>query len=471
MRFNTRTKLLIGLILVVITWIIISPFFASESNPASNFKGNSESFSFIGQNSQVQFNAKQIFTHAQGIEFYSVNNITVENSNGETRLINYTTDIHFLFHEGAYQPLSNVEVDMVFDNLTLKKGFQHRINLSGKLAVYPHSLKSNGGEVVIDTRKWALSHVIIGDEEITNYKQISFELNKNNLFGNGNTSMVSFYPEETDLIATGVSDLKIRSQLSKIELSQSDGILRLGDHTFDIKGSDILDTEILPAYQNSSFLSVEDTKMSFNGLTNSTILNNKDISLSDIPFWFEWQPEKINAYSSAINAIVAVLLVILTAFNVRSTNKLVSMEAEKKKHEMQKFLNILLAEFEENKILLSDLKKSVASIIKDRANLYKFEFLGFKEDGFNSFRNQGGFEYISTELYTKIVEYYSSLYRISKKFDMSSEKKTGLLLLIIRDEEPMKDIEALESYNDAIRKELASEILKLKNIRNNGFVG
>ncbi len=321
--FNNRKMFSITiLIIVILTGIALYPFFISEPNPATNFKGSSESFNFIGQYSYIQFKAKEIILLTRGTKFFSVNNITIESSNGEIKLINYSYEIYVSANEGVYQQISNAEVDMIFENLTLTRGVDYysrinpynSINLSGKLGFYPHSLKSNGGDVII-RQNWGANYVLIGNENITDFKQISFEMQSN--IPSNNMSWVDFYPELTELRANDVSDLKIRSQLSKIALSQSEGVLGLGDHTFYIKSSDIFNAEILPEYQTSSFLSIDGIKMSFNGLTKSNILNNKNLIQSDLEYWLSNQPEKINAYA-------VVILVILTLWYAFSTHSLLN---------------------------------------------------------------------------------------------------------------------------------------------------
>lgn len=42
-------------------------------------------------------------------------------------------------------------------------------------------------------------------------------------------------------------------------------------------------------------------------------------------------------------------------------------------------------------------------------------FLGFREDGWNAFRNQGGFQYIEESLYEEIAKYYVSQYKMQKE--------------------------------------------------------
>lgn len=218
-----------------------------------------------------------------------------------------------------------------------------------------------------------------------------------------------------------------------------------------------------PNYQEQSFLTVDDTKIIFTGVPNLAELNNENLIMNDFYYWLKIQPEKINAYSSAINAAVAVVLLILTFLNVRSAQRLVSMEADKKKHEKQKFLNILLAEFETNSGLLEDLRKSVDDIIKYPSKLItEFAFLGFKDDGFNTFRNQGGFQYVDLELYNKIINHYNLLYRIIKKLDMDylNDKQRRSLVNFYITKEITIEIGSIKTLNNELKSELRKEIQK-----------
>lgn len=433
---NTNNLIIAIIVLVIIASLFLYYSSVPISNQFSSYNGNVDFINFTGQNSNMQFKAKGIYFITNETVFYSIKNITVESSSGELRLINYTSSLQVQYNEEVYQQLKNVDIGIYFVNLTMVKWLDYgRINLYGHMNMQsPNHLKSNG-EVFIP--RIGINYVFIGDEKFTDFRLISFEMD--------NTSSVNFFSEIIKMEAYTVSDLKITGQLSKITLYQGDGVFGLNNHLFNIRRTDVLDIEVLPNYIGQSLLTIDGTKIIFSGTANSAKSNNEDLIMSDFHYWFKIQPEKINAYSSAISAVVAVVLVFLTFFNVRSTQKLVSLEAEKKKHEKQKFLNILLAELETNSILIEDAKKSFDRLNREEA----FGFLGFKEDGFNTFRNQGGFQYITSELYTKIAGYYNSLNRISNKITPE--------FIDLTNEEFNSEITLIENLNNELKSEIETE--------------
>lgn len=461
MKYKPLSMSIIKITAVILLVIIAIIFLYNSSIPTSkqsSFKGNAEFFNFTAINSNMQFKAKGIYFLTNDTMFYSLKNITIESNDGKTRLINYSNSLQVQYNEKFFQPLQNVDVGILFKNLTLAKELDYnRINLFGYMNINaPNKLKSTGGEVFI--LKDSVNYVFIGDEKFTDFRRISFEMD--------NTSSVQFFSETIKLEAFSASDLKITSQLSKIILYQGEGVFGLNNHIFDVRSSDVLNVEILAGYKESSLLRIDDTKILFTGVTNSAELNNENLIMDDFDYWLKIQPEKINAYSSAINAVVAVVLVVLTFFNVRSTQRLVLMEAEKKKHEKQRFLNILLSELEINNQLLGDLKKSVDTISKDPSKLIEFVFFGFKEDGFNTFRNRGGFEYVDSRLYNKIVDYYTSLYRLDAKNKLKLSIETnqlGRILYHATQGTLIKDIESIIEFNNNLKNELKSEIQRIEN--------
>lgn len=413
-KYIKYKHLSIGIIIIIVVLFLVIMavnFLNTLSIPTSKqsmFKGDAEFFNFTGQNSGVQFKAQGIYFIANETMFYSLKNITVESNDGKMRLINYSNSLQIQYNDESIQYLPNVDLDIYFKNLTLAKELGYiSINLYG-INTY-NKIESTGGKVYL--QKDSVNYVFIGNEKLTEFRSISFEMD--------NTSSVLFLSDIIKLRAYRTSDLKIMGQLSKIFLYQGEGEFGLNNHIFDVTSTDIFNVEMSPNYQEQSFLTVDDTKIIFTGVPNLAELNNENLIMNDFYYWLKIQPEKINAYSSAINAAVAVFLLILTILNVLSAQRLVSMEAEKKKHEKEKFLNILLAEFVTNSGLLEDLRKSIDDIIKYPSKLItEFAFLGFKDDGFNTFRNQGGFQYVSLELYNKIINHYNLLYRIIKKLDV-----------------------------------------------------
>lgn len=400
------------------------------------------------------FKAKKIHFTTNDTVFFNVNNISIESKNGELKQINRSHYVQFQTNTNIYRPISINDIDMtlLFFNSPMSLNYNlNRIDISGYM--YPHNFKPNGGEVTIQNS--GVDNVFVGGEKITDFKRIFFEMD--------NTSSIMLSLNNIELNAFGVSDLIIDGEkLSTINISQGEGILRLDNHLFDIKNADGIDIEV--SHTAKSYFRVDGVNIIFRGFTNSAKLNNEKIIMGDLEYWLKIQPEKINAYSSLINLALMLLLVGTTLWYAHSTKKLVSIETDKKKHEKQRFLNILLAELETNSLLLEDLKKSVDMISEDHSKLHEFVFIGFKEDGFNTFRNRGGFEYIDLGLYNKIVDYYTSLYRLDakNKLKLSIESNEfGRILHNVMHGTLIGEIETIIESNNNLKNELESEIQRI----------
>ena len=434
-------------------------FFIPNSIQDSRFSGNAESFNIVnivdqnnivGQMSEIYFQANQIILSMNNpdIIFRSTKNITIENYKGEKKLINYSPIIQIINYKENYLVLSNGYFDFGFWNYTMTKipeSFYNSIIINGTI----DKMFSNGGEVSI--ANYSIDYIIIGDEKFTNFKQIVFEMDKNgSIEFSSEISKLSVYPIEVN--AHHISDLRIEGKFSKLTLNRGEGTLRIGNHQFDIKAADDLSIEILPY---TSKLSVKDTIVNFKGNAIHSLLNNNNIIMTDFYYWLIFKPEIISGSGVLIAAVLATIISFYFPFR---------QEKIKNKDEKQRILNVLFAEFNTNKKFIEYLKNSIDDMIKNSGEIQvKFEniiFLGFRDDGFNTFRNLGGVQYIDGELYDKIANYYVISYNIHKKFEkiISLKKIEKLMGQNIKD--LMQDIESIESLNKQLRNELENEIQK-----------
>lgn len=293
-------KIIVWLLFFILIILILGVgywFFHFSTPQFSSFKGNAEVFWFQGQNSDVNFKAYRIFltlTNTTDFNFNSVKNIMIEYSNGEKRSINNSYNIEIRHYKDQSLSLSNVDIGLHFGNLTMTKRLDQTY-LDGTISF--NYIISSGGKV--DVSSSSVDDVSIGDEKVTNFNHIIFEMDKE--------SSITFSSEISKLQTTPVYDLNITSQLSKMNLlSQGEGVLNLESHNFDIKGADYLYIELLPI---QSSLVVKDTKIIFIGFSNLAKLNNKDIIMSEGFYWYDIKPE---ALFSGINAFAVVFLVIAT---------------------------------------------------------------------------------------------------------------------------------------------------------------
>jgi len=161
----------------------------------------------------------------------------------------------------------------------------------------------------------------------------------------------------------------------------------------------------------------------------------------------------LNVNSGAINAIAIVILVVVTTVYAGLTYKLVKIEQEREKSKARKMLNILLAEFKLNKHLLGDLENEVKNGLTRKDHV----FLGFRDDGWNTIKNQGGYEYIES-IYDKIALDYISLYRISK--GQQEWRNSDFLKGLSKDalNNYYEYLRAIEKEHDALQKEISDKL-------------
>lgn len=169
----------------------------------------------------------------------------------------------------------------------------------------------------------------------------------------------------------------------------------------------------------------------------------------------------LNNNGVAIEAIAIVILTIVTAIYVVLTHRLVKIEQDREKGKREKFLDVLLAEFLENGSLMDhyeeELKRQKQSSWIDLSIM----LFGFRDDGFNAFRNQGGFQYLEDcPLYEDIARYYVNQYKLHTKINN--------LIAVGKDKERDNNVyksftKRPEDFMDEIKK--AIKKLKEENIK------
>lgn len=293
--------------------MLVIHYSTPDSNPDSSFSGKADSFyivnivdqnNLVGQISEIYFQANTMIISLKvdnpDISFRSIKNITIENYKGEKKLINYSPYIQIKHYKKNHLLLSNGYFDFTLTNYTMTnfyEAFYNSINITGTLAM--DDISSNGGKVSIDN----FDYIIIGDEKLTNFKQIAFEMDKN--------GSIQFWPEISkagaypiEVSAYPISNLRIEGVFQRLTLNKGEGTLRIGNHQFDIKAADDLSIEVLPY---TSKLSVNDTIVNFNGIASYSFLNNKDIIINDFSYWWEFQPEKINIFAILVAPLLPLL--------------------------------------------------------------------------------------------------------------------------------------------------------------------
>ncbi|MGB8218226.1 MAG: hypothetical protein WCE94_13090 [Candidatus Methanoperedens sp.] len=436
----------------------VFPYFHREPNQHFSFSGSTEAFRFSGEWTDVQFKSNNIYLGTNDANFNSVKNIILKNNSGESEKLNNGTSgtIRIESCNIEYTPIlisaPDTDFDFVFKNLSLNYDaaifkYGSKLYINGYMSsIYPS--KPNRGNVTIRGG----CNVSINGNISRSFPEISFEMD--------NTSFVNFGASRAIVDSYRFSDVLIDSEsknylsegvLSELHISQSNGKLTLGNHFFDISDTDEIDIKVSP--DSPRGLRFQDKTVYFDGVTNYFKLNNEDIIMSDFSYWL-W-------FKSGSGVLIATFLALFSIY--LSIRKEIIKDKDKK----QRTLNVLLAEFKTNRKFLEDLRISINDMIKNsdkiafEVKFRDFVFLGFRDDGFNTFRNLGGFQYIDRELYDNISNYYMFSYKIYKKFNRldSSNKEVDFIEQSIKDIAP--DIEYIESLNEQLRNELENEIQKI----------
>ncbi|MCK4798359.1 MAG: hypothetical protein KAT05_13345, partial [Spirochaetes bacterium] len=286
---NKKVRMVLGVLVIFI--FLSNTSLAENSIRTTSFNGNAEYISLNGGQTAIHFKAKSVSLITNTTVYYSINNITIQYYSGWTKLINGTSSIQVQYNEKYPQNLENIEMELSLNNISMTKYFDYNwIDIEGSYNYFDIESK---GYVYIKNNQ--VDYVILNDVKITDFSTISFEIdNRSNI-------MSTYNNRKFKLKANSISDLIIKSDVSKVTLFQANGVFGLNDHKFDIKETDTLEVEIIPNNQTSVF-SLEDQIVKFYGFTNLVKLNNRDIMDGDILYWFKEQPEKIMAIAAAFSA-------------------------------------------------------------------------------------------------------------------------------------------------------------------------
>jgi hypothetical protein len=163
------------------------------------------------------------------------------------------------------------------------------------------------------------------------------------------------------------------------------------------------------------------------------------------------QASEETANSTKWLARVTFFLAIFTAFLAFIT---VRIEGIRRKDRKRRFLNILLAEFKSNMTILNHLKEEIKKLQNNEISERKLLWIDLRDDGWNEFRNQGGFEYIRELLYNEIAEFYNLWYKLGedKKVERSYDELKNFYISLTEDEN--SKICELISKNDELQDEI-----------------
>lgn len=338
---------------IFITIIIIN---IPVSHQSSRFVGDTDSFSIIMENSSISFKSKSIELLANEIVFYSPKYIIIEYNNGTVAIID-SSPIQIEYNKKVPQLMTDIEISLFLNDFKVDKDYIYDYSIfSGEvnrnMGDY-RQLTSINQKVVIN--KNSVNHVFIENENITDFKQITFEMD--------NTSFAHIFTDQINIKAYGISEFKSTGQLSQIILYRGEGILGLDDHEFDIKSDDILNIEMMANY--NSRLSADDEKITFHGITSSARLNNQNIMKNNLWYMLKFKPEKINAYATLLLAFITIVYVVFTGQIVKQTEKNIKQtENIITESEKERKVTFIMKRLEEFYYPLNDLLKGYVNVVK-----------------------------------------------------------------------------------------------------------
>lgn len=297
-------------IVIILIFVFIINHLLPISNLDADYKGTSEYFNIDGKSSYAFFKTDYVYINAKILVFRNVKNIKLK-TKGEIVSINRSS-IQVEYKENKWQTFSDVDIQIGLNATEIKRRKSEFYIKGNENYFYPSKIKSNNSQVIISNQDVDL--LSIEGEDFSDFTIISFELD--------NTSYVDISSELIKIDALQVSELTIGSQLSGLVLRSGEGILRLDDRLYHIKSTDKVNINFDSNYESS--ISILENDVEFSGNAKSVSLNEKNKMIGILFYWFNQQTEKINA-------LVTMILVIITAFYARHTGKTVEQSENEKK--------------------------------------------------------------------------------------------------------------------------------------------
>ena len=298
---DLKTLILKNYLLLILSIIFIIYLFIPISNPFISYEGTSNDFNFHGKNSLIILDAQNIYVNSNIIIFRDVKNIKKDGIGINGSSIQLKNN-----NKNVFELISNANLRIKFDNSKIIRKKYNNISylyLEGNIEnSYPEVLKSSGDQITLSHTN-SIESISIKGEEISNFSYISFEFD--------NSSSADFHSDIIKIEACGVNEYEIfPGQFSNITLHSNDGILWVNDRMYNTKGTNF-EFEMEPIHDTS--ISSANSEINFNGNVNSGKINNKNILNSKFSYWFDQQPEKINALAALILALITVKYVHLTS--------------------------------------------------------------------------------------------------------------------------------------------------------------
>lgn len=411
-----------------------------NSNPSLIFEGNSESFNLNGHSANANFKTDIVYFMSNISVFRSVKNISIKDKYGNITFIN-SSNVEVFYNKNVYEMLLYGHTDLYIDDFTIIRPDINRIQIDGNLNQNRNSvLKSDACTVTITNND--ANSVLIEGNEFKNFIVISFELD--------NTSHIQLIPGTIKIDAYGISEAKINGELSnEFALDMSEGKLRLDDQSFNVINTDAIDISINSNYPAS--FEVEDAKMSLKATVDSVIMNENNIIMSKIFYWFNQQTEKINAFAT-------VILVLVTAKYAYDNNKMVRQNSNIQKialieRKLEKYYFPVLSFFD-----LCETDEHFNCNENDPPHKINYESTNLK-----TFNDVFKYQYLaSPNLKAKMTEFVVMLHN-----QFSNEEDKELYLLFHELDDENSEILTIKNKFDIIlftevRKLVLEEIIKLE---------
>lgn len=305
----TNKQKLYGLYFIAFLTIIIllSIYLYTPLLQYSKFSGNAESFSFIGNDCIVEYSTSDISFMSDKFEIIGIKNVVMEKDGKRTplnitRIITLGNSKHPLLFSNS----GCTEVEIAFENISLYKQLDY-IEINGVMnSTYMNTLKYQSGETFLNVI--TIKEIKNDFMTVTLYEEKEAIYSATIFFEWSNNSEVWLKSENTLIRSSNVSNFDItkqsNSKISHLILNSGEGSLELDDHSFEIKGSNVLDIRFLPLNIQEQNFFINNNEMEFRGYVNHARLNTEDIKIGNIEYCFKKEPERINAYAVSILVII-----------------------------------------------------------------------------------------------------------------------------------------------------------------------
>ncbi|WP_135612824.1 hypothetical protein [Methanococcoides sp. AM1] len=298
----------IGLKLIVFLLILLFTYSIAATGQYCSFEGTTGNFELIAEEGVVELNASSFRLNVNQTVFRNINNIIVTERDGTTYNAK-AAEIQVNYREKYSWSFPGTHLEATFNNITFEKPNEYNtIIIKGESDnIGYNTITSINENIIIPSH--ITSSVFFNGRKIYDFQTIELVVDDD--------SYVELHSAQIGLSAYQSSNYLIYSTSLKKATINSEGTLRLDDHKYFVETVDKIEI----SNSHASLFRVTDEEIRFNGEIESAFLNDEDIMVNFISYWFDQQTDKINAISSFIIAVATAVLVGVTWRQVKYSSK------------------------------------------------------------------------------------------------------------------------------------------------------